>query len=216
MQYKIVSLELYYREILPWDNLKCFVYLLKKEPYYYAEMINIIYKHEGENEEKFEKNQALINSLHTFYRKLNFCPCTHNTNNIKKEELEEWVNKFKSILEKQKQRKLFGMVLGRIFSFSPQGNDGFYPHESIRDIIENLNSEDFKLLKNSYIVTILNKRGTYSPDAGITEAKLAREYKKNANGIRLFFPFSASIYDEISDSYISQSQLERTEAEYSL
>ena len=216
MYRKIASLELYYREILPWDNLKCFVYLLKKEPYYYAEMINIIYKHEDENEEKVEKKQNLIDSLFNFYYKLNFCPCTHNTNNIKKEELEEWVNKFKSILEKQNQRKLFGMTLGKVFAFSPQGNDGFYPHESIRCIIEDLNNEDLKSLKNNYIITILNKRGVYSPDAGITEAKLAKEYKENADRIRLFFPFSASIYDEISNSYEKQSQLERKRAEYEL
>lgn len=211
----IANLELYYRRILPLDNLKCFMYLLKKEPYYYAELINILYVHKDEDKNVHLK-QDTFDQVYDFYLNLNFCPCTHDTNDIKKNELEEWVNKFKSILENQKQDNLFGRALGKVFAFSPQGNDGFYPHESVRYIIEKLNSVDFEELKDSYYINILRKRGVYSPDAGITEAKLAKKYKENADGIRLFSPFSASIYDKISDSYISQSHFERIEAEYYL
>ena len=68
-------------------------------------------------------------------------------------------------------------------------------------------------MKKSYIITILNKRGIYSPDAGITEKKLSEEYKKNAKGLK-FYPFTASIYNEISKDYMLHSQNERRRAEH--
>ncbi|WP_279119964.1 hypothetical protein [Fusobacterium varium] len=207
---KIAKIELYYRGVLPWNKLRCFVYLLKKEPNYYAEMINIIYKHEGEEEELSGEEQKSVSNLFKFYYDIKFCPCTHETNNIDEIELENWVNKFEKLLEGQKQKKLLGMGLGKLFAFSPQGNDGFYPHESVRKIIEKLKDQE---LKRSYIITILNKRGVYSPDAGITEKKLSEEYKENAKGLK-FYPFTASIYNEISQDYMLQSQNERRRAEH--
>ncbi|WP_278572547.1 hypothetical protein [Fusobacterium ulcerans] len=206
---KIAKVELYYRGILSWDKLKCFVYLLKKEPNYYAAMINIVYKHEEEKELTVEEQKS-AKSLFGFYYDIKFCPCTHKTNNINEIELEEWVNEFEKLLEGQKQKKLLGMELGKLFAFSPQGNDGFYPHESVRKIIEKLKDQE---LKKSYIITILNKRGIYSPDAGITEKKLSEEYKKNAKGLK-FYPFTASIYNEISKDYMLHSQNERRRAEH--
>ena len=102
------------------------------------------------------------------------------------------------------------MGFGIFFAFSTKGNDGFYPHESVRKIIEKLKDQE---LKRSYIITILNKRGVYSPDAGITEKKLSEEYKENAKGLK-FYPFTASIYNEISQDYMLQSQNERRRAEH--
>ena len=213
---KIAKIELYYRGVLPWNKLKCFVYLLKKEPNYYAEMINIIYKHEEEKEEEkkelTEEEQKSVSNLFKFYYNIKFCPCTHDTDDIDEIELKEWINKFEKLLEKQKQKKLLGMALGKLFAFSPQGKDGFYPHESVRKIIEELKDHE---LKRSYISTTLNKRGVYTPDAGVTEKKLSEEYKENEKGLK-FYPFTASIYNELSQYYLLQSQNERKKAEYEL
>ena len=78
--------------------------MLKKEPNYYAEMINIIYKHEGEEEELSGEEQKSVSNLFKFYYDIKFCPCTHETNNIDEIELENWVNKFEKLLEGQKQK----------------------------------------------------------------------------------------------------------------
>ena len=55
---------------------------------------------------------------------------------IDEDELRGWVESFKSMLEKQKQSKLLGHELGRLFAYSPVGVDGYYPHEAVRSIIE--------------------------------------------------------------------------------
>lgn len=155
--------------------------------------------------EKSESSQNLFQ----FYYKALFCPCENN-GDIDLNELKEWVNKFKEKLEEQKQSKRLGAELGRLFAYSPIGKDGYYPHESIREIIEELADEN---LRNSYVIAERNKRGVYSPDAGKTEKEMALRYKENADGIRILYSESAKIYDNLCKSYSHESEFERRRAE---
>ena len=82
--------------------------------------------------------------------------------------------------------------------------------EAIRAIIEEL--ED-KSLRNAYVIAENNKRGIYSVDEGRTTKELALRYKENADGIRILYPESAKIYDNLYDDFYYQSEAERRHAE---
>lgn len=114
------------------------------------------------------------------------------------------------MLEKQKQSKFLGHELGRLFAHSPIGKDGYYPHESVRAIIEEL--ED-KSLRNAYVIAENNKRGVHSLDAGKTEKEMALKYKENADGIRIIYSESAKISDDLYKDFSYQSEAERRRAE---
>lgn len=207
---EIMSVEMFLRGIIEWEKMKCTQYILKKDPTFYAQIIDLIYLHEGEEESSMtnEKSESSQN-LFQFYYKALFCPCENN-GDIDLNELKEWVNKFKEKLEEQKQSKRLGAELGRLFAYSPIGKDGYYPHESIREIIEELADEN---LRNSYVIAERNKRGVYSPDAGKTEKEMALRYKENADGIRILYSESAKIYDNLCKSYSHESEFERRRAE---
>lgn len=206
----IASLELYLRGIIEWENMKCTQYIIKKDPQLYADIINIIYLHEcEERNDKTKEEYELVQSLFNFYYKMHFCPCENN-GDIKYCELKDWVDKFSEKLTEQKQSNLLGHELGRLFAYSPIGEDGYYPHESVRDIIEEL--EDDKL-RSSYVSAECNKRGVYSPDAGRTEKEMALRYKENADGVRTIYPETAKIYYSLYESYYYQSEAERRRAE---
>lgn len=208
--YEIMPIEMFFRGIIKWGKMKCTQYILKKDPTFYAQIIDLIYLHEGEEKNSRTTEQSdLSQNLFDFYYKALFCPCENN-GDIDLHELKEWVNKFKEKLEEQKQSKLLGSVLGRLFAYSPAGKDGHYPHESIREIIEELADES---LRNSYEIAEHNKRGVYSPDAGKTEKEMALRYKENADGIRILYSESAKIYDNLYKSYYHESEAERRRAE---
>lgn len=208
--YEIMSIEMFFRGIIEWKKMKCTQYILKKDPTFYAQIIDLIYLHEGEEKNSRTTEQSdLSQNLFDFYYKALFCPCDNNRD-IDLHELKEWVNKFKDKLEEQKQAKLLGSLLGRLFAYSPIGKDGYYPHESIREIIEELADES---LRNSYEIAEHNKRGVYSPDAGKTEKEMALRYKENADGIRIVYSESAKIYDNLCKSYNNESKAERRRAE---
>lgn len=208
--YEIMTIEMFLRNIIKWEKMKCTQYILKKDPTFYAQIIDLIYLHEGEEKNSRTMEQRdLSQSLFEFYWKALFCPCENNKD-INLHELKDWVNKLKEKLEEQKQSKLLGNVLGRLFAYSPIGKDGYYPHESIREIIEELAD---KSLMNSYVIAEQNKRGVYSPDAGKTEKEMALRYKENADEIRILYSESAKIYDKLCENYNYESEAERRRAE---
>jgi len=102
------------------------------------------------------------------------------------------------------------MSLGRLFAHSPKGKDGYFPHESVRRIIENMHDEN---IGKEYSIETFNKRGVYSPNAGISETKIADTYKENANAIRTGYPITAAIYDKMSAEYHLEAARERRAAE---
>lgn len=208
--YEIMPIEMFFRGIIKWEKMKCTQYILKKDPTFYAQIIDLIYLHEGEeSNSKTSEQKDLSQNLFNFYYKALFCPCENN-GDIDLYELKEWINKFKDKLGEQKQSKLLGSVLGRLFAYSPAGRDGYYPHESIREIIEELQDEE---LRNSYEIAEHNKRGVYSPNAGKTEKEMALRYKENADEIRVLYSESAKIYDDLYNSYYRESEAERRRAE---
>ncbi len=207
---EIMSLELFLRGIMKWENMKCTQYIFKKNPQQYAQIIDLIYLHEGEEKGSRTVEQSDISqNLFGFYYKALFCPCENN-GDIDLNELKEWVKNLKDKLDEQKQSNLLGHELGRLFAYSPVGKDGYYPHESVREIIEELADVS---VRNSYVTTECNKRGVYSPDAGKTEKEMALIYKENADQIRIIYSESAKIYDRLYKSFYNDSQAERRFAE---
>ncbi len=207
---EIMSIELYLRNLMEWNEMKCTQYIFKEEPGFYAKMVDIIYLHEGEEKGgKGEEEQRLAKSLFDLYYKGSFCPCEKN-GRVDLEELKLWVYTFKEILKQQKQEKFFNPILGRLFAYSPIGEDGYYPHESVREVIEEIADEE---LNDAYVTAEYNKRGIYSPNAGVTEKEMSLKYKANADALRLFYTETAKIYDKLYDSYIRQSINERIEEE---
>ena len=212
---KIAELELCFVHFKNIKELKCFSYLLRKEPNYYSEILKIIYKKKKDNEYIEEKIEGrVVDNLYSLYMKLDFCPCTHESYDIKSEELLEWVEAFKGLLEQQNQSYLFASELGKLFASSPKGKDGFYPHESVRAVIERLSGDKLKKLQGRYEIKVYGKRGVYTPDQGKSEMKLSNDFKENADGIRLFSPNTAEIYYNLSKLYKAESEREKERAIY--
>jgi len=119
---------------------------------------------------------------------------------------------FENGLNSINQGNLLSYYLGKLFACSPIGEDGYYPHEKIREVIENKHyfSEE---LKSSYCTKKYNDRGVFSPSAGKNELEISKAYKNNADHLRLKYPNTATIYDDLALTYIHESYRERIDAE---
>lgn len=204
---ELAYLEWMLRNVFEWEQMKCLQKVIKKDPTFYAGLVKIIYKSNNsfENDEK----KQLANQVYSGFYKAQFCPGEKN-GKIIYEDLKEWIDKFKELLKNQGQEKLFGNLIGKLLSYSPIGEDGFYPYESVRKIIEDYYSES---LKQSFVVAERNKRGVHTVDAGKSELLFHNKYQKNADGIRKNYPKTAKIYDELSSIYMRESEIERRRAE---
>lgn len=210
---RVAQIELHYGIMLEWDKMKCFRRMMEIQPAYYAEMANIIYRKDGEEKKELtEEQKRIANNVYNLFYEAIFCPA-ESDGTVNEQELEAWIEEFIVLLEKQKQRSLFGYLLGRMLANAPIGEDDCYPCEAVRKIIEKY-EDDFESLRNSYTTAIFNKRGVYSPSAGKEEMEIANSYKKNADKLRTKYPRTAEIYDCLYQQYKYQSDSERESAEY--
>jgi len=174
-------------------------------------MIAILFKtDDGKKVDEIDVDENITSSIYSLYHDLKFCPAEED-GRIKAEKLKQWITEFEEGLIKNRQLRLADMVLGKLFAYSPKGKDGFCPAEEVRAIIEGRNS---KTLENEYATAVFNSRGIYSSSGGNEERRLALMYKENADGIRILYPVTAKIYDDLYERYIYEADLERESDEY--
>ena len=202
------EIELAFYKILDWENVMCLQHLFKTDASVYAELISIVLKTE-DGAEPTEKQLSLAQYYYDLYYHANFCP-GEVENKINEDILTKWISSFKDCLSRQNQFKHFYHLLGKLFAYSPIGADGYYPHESIRGVIEEYYGRD---MQRSYALAEFNKRGVYTCDDGETEKQLSLRYKENADSIRINYPKTAEIFDMLSSQYLADSKAERERAE---
>ena len=98
--------------------------------------------------------------------------------------------------------------MGDYFSKSPNGIDGIWPHETVRDIVEKIKSKDFE---SGLEIGKLNARGGTSRsyyEGGQQERGLAEQYTSDADKLNLKWPRTAEIPGLLLDIIIIM-QLEK-------
>ena len=105
------------------------------------------------------------------------------------------------------------MLLGRLFAYAPVGEDGYYPCEEVREIIEKVAD---KSLLEEYECELFNKRGLFTPTAGREERDMANDYLKTADCLCTLYPKTAEIFYAMYRRYTHDSEWERKRAENGL
>lgn len=208
---RVALLEITYIGLLEVEDMKCFSQCLKESPEKLIDIVSIIFKDDDGNTcEGNAYSAEQISSVFSLYYNIKFCPA-ENKGKVDKEKLYAWIEELKEGLNRNKQMRVFTMLLGHYFAYSPIGEDDLYPAEAIRYAIEDYGDAT---LENEYVSTIYNMRGVYSPSGGKEERKLANSYKENANGIRNRWYKSAKIYDSLHERYMYEADSERESEEY--
>lgn len=208
---RIAGIELIFFQYLDWKNMKCFKKSMNQDPKVLTDLIDIVFKKDHQKSVDLpEEIRDKISALYSLYHKIEFCP-TEIDGEIKKEELELWIKKFNDNLQANDQASLFDRLLGRLFAFSPAGQDDHMPCEAVRDMIEEYSDQR---MQREYCLTIYNKRGVHALSAGRGEKKLAEQFKENAEYLSLNgYPKTAEIYYMLARSYTAEARREREEAE---
>ena len=204
----LFELEMRLYAIIGWENMKCCHYMFKRNAYLFAEIISLIYKRDdGSYDESIDSEKKRV--LFSLERDMKFCPGEEN-GSINKDILDKWVNEFKSYLEYQHQNSMFYDKLGKLFACSPSGSDGIFPHEAIREKIEEIGNEE---LMNSFAFAIIYGRGVHNVTGGKDEYKLGEKYAEISRKLSVRYQRTAKIFSIISKSFFTESEHERKIAE---
>ena len=191
--------------------MKCFQKEIKHDPEMYAEMVSIIFRHDGDDpeERKTEEFRNYAQVIHRLFDMAKFCPCEEN-GTVSYDEIKVWVDRLIRILDSNHQKEMFGYVLGRLFAYAPKTVDGHYPCEAVCQIIEEYGDES---LLSEYRCELFNKRGIFSPSSGRAEKDIAEGYKDNAEFLSIKYPKTSDVFFKMSQRYVYDSDLERRRAE---
>ncbi|HEV7671786.1 MAG TPA: hypothetical protein VGS22_24965 [Thermoanaerobaculia bacterium] len=102
--------------------------------------------------------------------------------------------------------------LGKALASSPAGTDGFWPHESIRQVLERFSSE---ALAEGFVVTKRNLRGATRRalgDGGAQERQRAAQYETWQRALAVSNPRTSALLGRLAERYRSQATREDTEA----
>jgi addiction module HigA family antidote len=102
--------------------------------------------------------------------------------------------------------------IGRVLSCAPVGQDGVWPCEPVRDVMEDIQSES---MMSGAHTGIFNSRGAhFRGEGGDQERELAQKYCKWGEALQVSHPFvAARLLMQLAKTYDHEASREDTEAE---
>lgn len=187
---------------------------LSKDPTYFVNMVNAIFRAEGEPKRKpTPQEQAFAHISFSVLRNWRTLPGLADDGSIDADHLTEWVHAARLAFADSGRASIGDGQIGQVLASSPVGSDGVWPAEAVREIIENV--------RNARIDTGLhigktNQRGATSRgvfDGGDQERVLEQQYREMASKIATRWPRTARILRGIVDSYQQDARRNDAEAE---
>lgn len=137
--------------------------------------------------------------------------CDKESEEEQREKLKEWVAAVRKSCAELDRAAIADVYLGKLLSNAPVGSDDVWPNESVRDIMEDIQSEDIS--KGAH-TGVYNARGVHwRGEGGDQERELAEKYRNWANALQFTHPFvSSSLLMSLVQTYEREAEQQDTEA----
>lgn len=183
-------------------------------PAFFAQLVSWVFKpekgevdtHEGSFKLRTENARELLNNI-------SILPGQNENDSIDGGKLREWVFEARWKLKRLDLMIIGDAQIGKILSNSPLGTDEIWPHEAIRDIVEELQNPE---LEEAMEVGRYNSREATirSPfDGGKQERELAEKYQEQIEHIMLKWPRTSEILRRLKRSYERDANREDRQVE---
>ena len=129
------------------------------------------------------------------------------------EALTTWVNEARRLCAERGRGGIGDDFIGQLLSRAPVGDDGIWPCEPVRELLEQVASQN---MGNGFAVGTHNRRGATSRgafDGGGQERTLVEEYRRQANGVAARWPTTAGLLRRIAESYEREARWHDRDAE---
>jgi hypothetical protein len=118
--------------------------------------------------------------------------------------LSEWIEQARRLSRKSDRLQICENRIGDMLSSAPIGEDGAWPAEPVRDVIDRVASD---ALDDGFRIGVYNARGaTWHAGGGGQERELAQKYRRWASQITGLWPRTATILRRIADGSESEGR----------
>lgn len=187
---------------------------LSRSPTFFVDVVALVYKAEGEESHVISSDEG-VRANHAWHllESWRTVPGTDANGPVDSIAFKKWISEARQLLADKGRSKVGDHVIGKVLSGSPPGNDGAWPHTAIRDVLEEITSED---LETGLREGIYNSRGVVSKnwnEGGDQERRLAERYQGYAAVLRDRWPRTADVMRRIAETYIVEAREEDMRAE---
>lgn len=129
---------------------------------------------------------------------------------LQAERLLKWVKSVRETCGELGRGDIADMCLGKLFARAPEGTDGIWPCEPVREVMEEIQTE---ALGSGAHTGLYNSRGVHwRGEGGGQERDLAEKYRKGARALQYSHPFVASVHTSMAKTYEHEATHHDTEA----
>lgn len=213
---RIGQLEWQYLPALGYNaNPRMLGQLLARDPNFFVEVVSVVYRPasaEGRPQPTEEEERKATNA----YRLLDnwaVPPGAQDDGHIDRTALSDWMSLAMRGLQEADRSDVGAQTIGRVLATAPSDPDGSWPSQAIRDLFEELGSEQ---LEYGFYLGVLNGRGVTSRSleaGGTQERSLAARYRNDAEQCEDQWPRTAALLRSLADYYDRDARGEDNSAE---
>jgi len=175
---------------------------LSEDPGLFVDLLSSLYRAKGAPRQTPDPQSAAAAQL--AWRVLHnwrTIPGLRTDSSVDGQQLNRWVEKARLLLRDRDRVDVGDEQIGELLSGSPEGTDGAWPAEQVRDLIERIGSQE---LENGLHIGKSNARGITSRgvyDGGDQERVLAAQFRDWSSITAGRWPRTSRLLRELSESY---------------
>ncbi len=153
------------------------------------------------DEEVSEGDEAAAHNAFTILHNCRIQPGTDENGSVDAETLLSFVSEAQGLATEKDRLEVCNITLGEILARGPIGEDGTFPFEPSRDVLDRIENED---MRQGFHTGCYNKRGVMSRnpyDGGDQERELVDFYRTQANAFHDIYPYLSGILEKLAKTY---------------
>jgi hypothetical protein len=190
--------------------------LLRESPEFFVEAVCALFKRDdGLDEDEELSLEQRRNRAHAAFELLESWKSPPGVRNgsVDQAMLTEWVRQARESLRERHRSAIGDEQIGKVLYHVPEEtSDGIWPAIALRDLIEDLRSEHVEI---GIGVECVNARGVTSRaifEGGVQERQLAAEWRRRADSLKLRWPRTAALCQEIAEKWKQHANFEDLQA----
>lgn len=180
--------------------------MLASHPEFFLQVLSAIYRAEDEEvREGTAEDVARAGQAWRLLAEWKTPPGIGPDRAVDRDALVAWVHRARGLAAEVKRSVPADSKIGAILRHVPAGADGFWPHEAVRDLFEELQSEE---LENGMAIEVVNSRGPTwrGPDGGAQERTIASGYSVASDALTSQWPRTAGMLKQLAADFEDEAR----------
>jgi len=174
---------------------------LAREPSFFADVVCHVYRGEDEEPNVTTESQNRARVAYELLDSWHALPGVDTEGVVNEDTLRDWALGARRILHDQNRQEIGDQCIGHVLRYAPNGADEAWPHEAVRHLIEELQSDH---IERGIESEVTNSRGVTSRgvfEGGDQERALAQQYRVWAETVQTRWPRTAAMLRRIAEHY---------------